>query len=364
MLHWNKDGKTNGESVIKMKEKNTRIEWVDICKAIAIIFVFLGHWGTLHLRPFAFAFHLKLFFLISGFFASASADKYTFKEFLTKKTKQILIPMLLWMWIGLIITNFDTETNLSTIIYQLKDIRHIYPNYWFFPAIFTISIFYYISKKFYKSNLRVLLFTYLLILFFGKNPIIELNLPQWFIFNYIDLKAIFAYSFWFALGSYVFPIIKNIIEKKDESKKNYYTFHLLGFITTLISTILFLKDIEKLHIVERLILPNNILSTNYYIITSIIIIISVIYFSTFLTNIEFLQNIGKNTMSLMGLEFITRTIITVYLSKTIGIEITIDTTISVIVMVIIQFYIDMWIIKYINQSFPILNGVWKTKKVD
>ena len=67
-------------------------------------------------------------------------------------------------------------------------------------------------------------------------------------------------------------------------------------------------------------------------------------------------------MSLMGLEFITRTLITVYLSRLIGIELILDTTIQVIVMVIIQLTVDMWIIKYINQSFPILNGEWKTKK--
>lgn len=69
-------------------------------------------------------------------------------------------------------------------------------------------------------------------------------------------------------------------------------------------------------------------------------------------------------MSLMGLEFITRTLITVYLSRLIGIELILDTTIQVIVMVIIQLTVDMWIIKYINQSFPILNGEWKTKKID
>ena len=347
-----------------MKEKSTRIEWVDICKAIAIIFVFLGHWGTLHLRPFAFAFHLKLFFLISGFFAATATDKYTFKDFITKKVKQIIIPMILWMWIGIIITNFDTETNLSTILYQLKDIRNIYPNYWFFPAIFWISILYYIAKKFYKKNIRVLLFTYLLLLFFGKTPIIEITLPNWFIFNYLNIKAIFAYAFWFALGANIFPFIKSFIENKDNSKKNQNTFHTLGLSATLISSFLFLKDIERINIVQNHIINNNILATHYYIITSIIIIISVIYFSTFLTNIEFLQKIGKNTMSLMGLEFITRTLITVYLSRLIGIELILDTTIQVIVMVIIQLTVDMWIIKYINQSFPILNGEWKTKKID
>ena len=50
-----------------MAEK--RVGWIDVARGLALIFVYLGHWVTPRMAPFAYAFHLQLFFVLSGFFA-------------------------------------------------------------------------------------------------------------------------------------------------------------------------------------------------------------------------------------------------------------------------------------------------------
>ncbi|MBQ8131431.1 MAG: acyltransferase family protein [Bacilli bacterium] len=349
-----------------MNNTKQRVEWVDICKAIAIIFVFLGHWNTVHLKIFAYAFHLKLFFLLSGFFAAKAAEKYNFKEYTIKRIKQIIIPMILWGWIGIIINHFESPMILTDMITYLKGIQYVYPNYWFFPAIFTISLFYYGLKRLYKKDSRVLLCTYLLLLFFGKTPIIDFTIPEWWIFNYIYVKASFVYGFWFALGAFLFPYLKNWIEKKDTSEKWNKYFHIIGITATLITSALFVKDISAVSFIEKYILTNNILATHYNIISTSIIMISVIYFSTFLTKIEGLKFIGKNTMAHLGLEYITRTIVPIYIVNAFHLNFTLDTTVMVILLVIIQFWINNKLIKYINLCFPILNGEYpkKSEKIE
>jgi fucose 4-O-acetylase-like acetyltransferase len=56
-----------------MVEKDKRIEWVDTAKGIGILLVILGH--TI-LLPFIsvpiYAFHMPLFFLLSGLFIKAN----------------------------------------------------------------------------------------------------------------------------------------------------------------------------------------------------------------------------------------------------------------------------------------------------
>ena len=343
-----------------------RIKWIDICKAIAIIFVFVGHWNCLHFKVFSNAFHLKLFFLLSGIFACKAVEKYKFKDYFINKCKHILIPMFIWMFIGILISNFDKFFNIHDLIFQLKDIRHIYPNWWFFPAIFTISILYYFMKKIFKKNFLVLIVSYLLLIIFGKygifGSIVSKICSNNLLLSYVYLEAFIAYVFWFSLGAFLFPIINKFISNKNNSKINNISFHSIGIISILISSVLFLYDIDKVGFIQNHIVNHNFLLVNYTIVTSFIIIISVIYISTFFENSKLLENIGKTTMAHMGLEFIVKDLLILYIVPLFKIQGELIPTSSMMIFVIIQFIICHFIIKYIITYFPILNGEWKKKK--
>lgn len=80
-----------------------RIEYIDALKGLAIFFVLWGH-SLQYLKneadffhnpifEFIYSFHMPLFFMISGFFFNSSL-KLNFKEFIYKKTIQLLLPCI------------------------------------------------------------------------------------------------------------------------------------------------------------------------------------------------------------------------------------------------------------------------------
>ena len=72
--------------------KNQRFKWIDIAKGIGIILVVIGHSNPpFRLLSFIFAFHMPLFFFISGFvFRPTTSDKYLSR--LKKDFSRLVIP--------------------------------------------------------------------------------------------------------------------------------------------------------------------------------------------------------------------------------------------------------------------------------
>ena len=60
---------------------SNRIVWIDRCKCIAIYFVVYGHLCLDN--KYVYAFHMPLFFLLSGFVLNEK--KYEFKDFLKSR---------------------------------------------------------------------------------------------------------------------------------------------------------------------------------------------------------------------------------------------------------------------------------------
>ena len=73
--------------VKSIKEKNNRIEWIDICKYLGILAIYIGHFGTDAGSAFKFVFtyHVPLFFFLSGCMDTYDKEnnyfKYVWKKF-------------------------------------------------------------------------------------------------------------------------------------------------------------------------------------------------------------------------------------------------------------------------------------------
>ncbi len=74
-------------------KSNSRIEAIDICRAICMLSVIAGHvcqrYGTQHIMQLFYSFHMPLMFMISGYFIN---DKGDVRSFIISKVKRILIP--------------------------------------------------------------------------------------------------------------------------------------------------------------------------------------------------------------------------------------------------------------------------------
>ena len=87
----------------KYQEQRERDRSLDLLKAFAIYLVIWGH-AIMHFRPnfeesvsfnVIYSFHMPLFMMLSGYFATSSME-LRIKEFFAKKFRQLLLPCLTW----------------------------------------------------------------------------------------------------------------------------------------------------------------------------------------------------------------------------------------------------------------------------
>ena len=136
-----------------------RDKYIDILKGIGIILVIWGHCSSFLFNEI-YAFHMPLFFFLSGCFSSC---KLPFGEFVRKKFRQLIIPFVIFFllsciyyWILLWITGRFSISD----IYALTNIfpyNNKLPNapLWFFWALFWMSLMYYILQKYVKNNVTI-----------------------------------------------------------------------------------------------------------------------------------------------------------------------------------------------------------------
>ena len=87
-------------------EQVKRLNYVDVCKALGIILVIIGHtyYGPEVLYNLIYCFHMPLFFIISGFtFNKSRAIQMGFLPFAKKKAKELLIPYIFFAFVNLLL---------------------------------------------------------------------------------------------------------------------------------------------------------------------------------------------------------------------------------------------------------------------
>lgn len=119
-----------------------RIDWVDAAKGVGILLVMFGHnWLSNSWTYWLTAFHMPLFFILSGYTFST---RRPFGEFLVVKSKTLLIPYIVFaMFYILFYTllskshggDFDVLNELKQFLLQQ---RHTY--LWFLPVLFLSSL--------------------------------------------------------------------------------------------------------------------------------------------------------------------------------------------------------------------------------
>ena len=159
----------------------TRNVYLDVVKAVAIIFVLVGHsiqFGTgttfegltifeYWAFKYIYSFHMPLFMIVSGFLFKYSSDKYVWHDVIRRKIAQLLIPIICWSLIPFIadVFIFKTVHMDMTIIGIIKRYASItIRNLWFLWAIFLCSIATELIKQYLKNN--VFFHILLLIAFF------------------------------------------------------------------------------------------------------------------------------------------------------------------------------------------------------
>lgn len=129
-----------------------RIEYIDLLKTFTILCVIIGHVipeMNNPIKTFVYSFHMSLFFVISGFFFKSSLN-ITCRELIVKKSKQLLLPYIIWTSVYFFLHHqkFDSISNVISIIRNL----------WFLPALFVIYFISFFAFKKLKNIYFALIF--------------------------------------------------------------------------------------------------------------------------------------------------------------------------------------------------------------
>ncbi len=131
-----------------------RIELIDSLKGFAIVLVLFGHvivfsnpvnFSQSWLFSFIYAFHMPLLLFLSGYSVNKKPVGSTV-NFVWKKSKGLLFPYFIWLFISMLIVNKFIINN-EIWIYLIKH-SIIYDNIWFLPVLFISFLILYLFIKF------------------------------------------------------------------------------------------------------------------------------------------------------------------------------------------------------------------------
>lgn len=185
---------------------NGRIAWVDYARGFGIFLVVLGHVlrGLVtssvmensllfHLIDrWIYAFHMPLFFFISGLFAPRSTVK-PFKAFIAQQLQTTVYAYILWSLIQLVLQAITDHTiGIQSAIERFEKIFFApVAEFWFLYVLFVLSVSYVIvSKLKISSNLFFLICA----LLYGAH-LTNINFGNWGV-----VYQVRAYALFFALG--------------------------------------------------------------------------------------------------------------------------------------------------------------------
>ncbi|HIK18397.1 MAG TPA: acyltransferase [Leptolyngbyaceae cyanobacterium M33_DOE_097] len=223
-------------------QKPKRIAWVDYAKGFGILLVVIGH--TLRglvsnsiLEPTIFeqtidkwiyAFHMPLFFFISGLFIERSIAQ-SFSSFLISKLQTIAYPYFLWSFLQEMIRSLSNTSSEPTekiwrIIYQPT------MQFWFLYVLFGISVMYAVFRK---SSLSVEAFGFACGLLY-ITYLLKTNFGSWTVLYMLRINAIY-----FATGALTAKF--NMLDRLNNFRsadlvrgaRAGFLFILLGVITNL-----------------------------------------------------------------------------------------------------------------------------------
>ena len=147
------------------EDKLERIDYIDVFRSFGIILMIMGHIGYGETFDFFIhAFHMPMFFWISGFlFTTKTKEEMSFFDLLQKKAKSLLLPYFVFglaHYIFYVIVTHD-HVDLSPFIHLFSVNTTGLPicgALWFLTALFfTDIIFYLIDRYISKENIAIII---------------------------------------------------------------------------------------------------------------------------------------------------------------------------------------------------------------
>ena len=273
-----------------------RINWIDVARGIGIILVIQGHaLGADSYRHFIYAFHMPLFFFLSGLVFNYK--KYSLSVTFKKSVKGILVPYVLFAILFYVIwwlQNAHFRFELFAFVKHMQGIIYANSNnlffnlvLWFLPCLFISKIaFAVLSSRLKSINWIILvLVTSSLLGYLSFVFLPNLTLP-------FGIESAFTAIVFFAMGS----ILKtNYFEKINLIPKSKITFILITALVICLVAGFINFQLYGVQIDLRL---NNLGNYFVFYIGAVSGIILTITISILINKNHMLEYIGKYSLAL------------------------------------------------------------------
>ena len=303
-----------------MEEKNVkRIAWIDVLKFLGIVAIYFWHLGEGLGKSYEFIllYHVPLFFFVSGC-TEALQKQISFKDYLMKKVKMILIPFFFFALLSMLVVIIYEKCNIELIKLMLKQIvyggirNQIFAySLWFLTCLFVMSLLFQLLKCLKKRSL-IFCVGILLYVFTARFMPYKPNMVPIIPYN---ADCALYYIVYYCIGYCVFPKLQEFLEKAG--KKRDIAVGVAGCVCGVYTVCLFfgwdwlaiMGDIPVVRIFHPL-------------LTALLLITANLVAALFLQKCSILRKIGEETLYLCGSEFLIKTFATGVLSFAgIGLEI-------------------------------------------
>ncbi len=268
------------------RQTKNRLTYLDVSKAIAILAIIMAHLNVPgYIITGLYAFHVPIFFIISGYFFKAEDD---FGTFLKKKIKGYFIP---YCSAAVVIIIFRFCRKGFQLPLLKKDIieflfQRRFSTLWFLAALFWGMIIFWIICRLTNDNIQHILIvaTVISVIFILYDTYIKIPI-------YWNIDIAFIIQFYLAFG---YCLKKKKILDKIHAKKNKYkfgiiaVFMIIGVLTTVMNYLLCKKTFDMFSM-QYGIFPLTILS-------SVMLSIAVITGSMLIEKSKVLSFLGRNTL--------------------------------------------------------------------
>lgn len=282
-----------------------RIAWIDVLKLLGIISIYFWHLGEGLGRSYEFIllYHVPLFFFVSGCTESLQKQS-SFKDYLKKKVKMILIPFFFFALISMLLVIIYEQCNIELIKLMLKQIAYggirnqIFAySLWFLTCLFVMSLLFQLIKCLKKRSL-IFMTGIILYVFAARFMPYKPNMVPILPYN---ADCMLYYIVYFCTGYCVFPKLQELIEKKG--KKRNIVVGVAGAVSGAYAVCLFFGK-DWLAVLEYI----PVVRIFHPFVTALLLITVNLVVAVLVQKYLVLQKLGEETLYLCGSEFLIKTL--------------------------------------------------------
>ena len=170
---------------MRKEEPGTRLDYMDIFRGLGIILMMMGHIGFGDIFDyFIHAFHMPMFFFVSGFFfSSKSSDKLKTTDYIKGKWKALIVPycffgLFHFAILCMIQRNGEVWKSLAHLLFINTTSLPLAGALWFLTAIFFTNVIYFLLDRYIDDNRLKTMLVIILSLFGNIAPkLLPFRLP-------------------------------------------------------------------------------------------------------------------------------------------------------------------------------------------